>query len=537
MEDYYLVDAKQEYTSYLISTLAPSMYTGIKDLFEQSKKIKNGNSVFKNFQLLLSNIPNWSNHLLEKEVSDICKETGCDWLDNLITAVFVSHSKILTSVKVGNYKPKNKKIDLKIPDTSSFIHQCYIQAAREFYKNPMLLLDDHKIVRADEIMKNQHMIHSIIKESITTTIRRLLPFRNILSEYLTLNEGNNTIYIGNTSMGGSIVQPNTIPIQQIMPAPAPSVAPSLPPVKEPTIQEQVKPLKSENKSISVQTIANDDSSSESEEKESPMLGKELNLMDLPKPKNKKVVKSVKKIKQVEPVKEEGSLDSEMLHDFVDNIKEEFAGKEQSSLNLDNLSFLNVPNKDDKDHKDDKFNFNLDNLSLDSEKSYKEELVNSRGYTGKSQEKKITDMFNLDNLSLGIEKVDDNKELSNLFMNLNKDKTENRLVPYGNQVVPVSQVAQVKEQNETLDLEKITNILKEEGTIVNVPITKPAFPLNNIIPAIRDKSIDRSHKQASLNNIKKISIKYTSSAPKKKKVKKTTLLDKADDTDSSEMVFK
>ncbi len=147
MDDYYLVEAKQEYTSYLISTLTPSMFTGFRDVFEQSKKIMNGNSVFKNFQILLSNVPKWNNYMLEKEVADITKETGCDWLDNLITAVFVSHSKILTSVKVGNYRPKNKKIDLKIRDTVSFIHQCYVEAAREFYKNPMLFLDDTKIIR------------------------------------------------------------------------------------------------------------------------------------------------------------------------------------------------------------------------------------------------------------------------------------------------------------------------------------------------------------------------------------------------------
>jgi hypothetical protein len=165
MEDYYLVEAKQEYTGYLISTLTPSLYNGFRDIFEQSKKIPNGNSVFKNFQILLSNVPNWNNYMLDKEVSDITKETGCDWLDNLITAVFVSHSKILTSVKVGNYRPRNKKIDLKIPDTTSFIHQCYVQAAREFYKNPMLYLDDTTMVRPDEILKNQALAQSIIKES------------------------------------------------------------------------------------------------------------------------------------------------------------------------------------------------------------------------------------------------------------------------------------------------------------------------------------------------------------------------------------
>ncbi len=67
MEDYYLVEAKQEYTGYLVSTLTPSMYNGFKDIFEQSKKILNGNSVFKNFQILMSNVPNWNSYMLDKE--------------------------------------------------------------------------------------------------------------------------------------------------------------------------------------------------------------------------------------------------------------------------------------------------------------------------------------------------------------------------------------------------------------------------------------------------------------------------------------
>ena len=338
MEDYYLVDAKQEYTSYLIYTIAPSMYTGFKDIFQQSKHLTNGNSVFKNFQLLLNNVPQWNHYLLEKEVADITKETGCDWLDNLITAVFVSHSKILTSVKVGNYKPRNKKIDLKIPDTTSFIHQCYIQAAREFYKNPMLFLDDPKHIRPDEILKNQRSIDSIIKESITSTIRKLLPFRNILNEYLSLQEGVNTIYIGNSSMGpsmgGSIMQPTAV--QQILP----------PPVK----------IESESvvsKQVQVQPIVNGKQKEESvsEEEEMEVRGKELDLMMVQKKPNnisKPIPKAIPKlINKRMPVIEQ-SVDSEMVNNVVEDLKEEFEGKDQSSLDLDDLSFLQPHKAKEKD---------------------------------------------------------------------------------------------------------------------------------------------------------------------------------------------
>ena len=59
----------------------------------------------------------------------------CDWLDDLVTAVFLSHTKILTAIKSNK---KNNKINLKIPKIDHFIHKCYIESAREFWKNPFL---------------------------------------------------------------------------------------------------------------------------------------------------------------------------------------------------------------------------------------------------------------------------------------------------------------------------------------------------------------------------------------------------------------
>ena len=236
MEDY-LVEAKQEYTSYLISVLIPSLTTGFRDIFEQAKKIHNGNSVYKNFQLLLENVPHWNNYMLEKEVADIVRETGCSWLDDLLTAVFVSHSKILASVKVGNFRPKNRKIDLKIPDTPNFVHQCYIQAARDFYKNPMLFVDDTAVVRPDDILKNQQMIQTIVKEAICTTIRKLLPFKDILTQYLALDLSA-PIYIGGEAAATATA---TKPMAPPPPPPPPPLLLSLPSPPSPQPQPPPQP--------------------------------------------------------------------------------------------------------------------------------------------------------------------------------------------------------------------------------------------------------------------------------------------------------
>ena len=75
------------------------------------------------------------NVIIESETERIIKVTDCDWLDDLITAVFISHTKILTSIGSNT---SNTNIDLVIPKTIHFIHKCYINIAREM-ESPVLI--------------------------------------------------------------------------------------------------------------------------------------------------------------------------------------------------------------------------------------------------------------------------------------------------------------------------------------------------------------------------------------------------------------
>ena len=62
----------------------------------------------------------------------IKENSKCDWIEDLLTAVFVSHTKILTSIRRNN---DIQKINIKVPKLEIFIHKCYIDIARFFYKN------------------------------------------------------------------------------------------------------------------------------------------------------------------------------------------------------------------------------------------------------------------------------------------------------------------------------------------------------------------------------------------------------------------
>jgi hypothetical protein len=177
-----LVDAKTEYTKQLINILKMNIYFSINKLFFEAKLIcketNKENMVLNKFQELLSNIPNWNQDVINNEYEIIIKNSKCDWLEDLLTAVFVSHTRILTSINVNRNK---NKINLKIPKTTHFIHKCFVDVARNFWKNSYLF-DDR--LNNYELQKNRRECETIIEVSINETIRRELPVKHILKEYL-----------------------------------------------------------------------------------------------------------------------------------------------------------------------------------------------------------------------------------------------------------------------------------------------------------------------------------------------------------------
>jgi len=116
--------------------------------------------------------------VIEAETERIMKGSKCDWLDDLLTAVFISHTRILMSIGPNqNYN----KINVTIPKTTTFIHKSYINIAREVWKNPYLFNEQ---VPGHEYQRNMKQLEDMIKLTIEDTIRRQLPIKEILKEHL-----------------------------------------------------------------------------------------------------------------------------------------------------------------------------------------------------------------------------------------------------------------------------------------------------------------------------------------------------------------
>ena len=94
--------AKLEYTKQLVNILTHHMFDGIKSIYDESKTVHRTDptkSIIILFRIcFLEKVPSWSNEILETETNRIINLSNCDWIDDLLTAVFISHTKILTSI-------------------------------------------------------------------------------------------------------------------------------------------------------------------------------------------------------------------------------------------------------------------------------------------------------------------------------------------------------------------------------------------------------------------------------------------------------
>uniref|UniRef100_A0A6C0F5K5 Uncharacterized protein n=1 Tax=viral metagenome TaxID=1070528 RepID=A0A6C0F5K5_9ZZZZ len=174
-KDHVIVEAKSEYTKQLLTILTEPVYEKIMAIYEKTKEnTEKKNELLMNMQIELKKIPLWNQAQIDREVEKITRT--CDWIGDLIAAIFISNVKILTSVKIGKDK---KKIQITMPKTDNFIHKVYIKTANELYDNPYIFQQGN--TKCEFIR--------VIRDSIEDTIRTSLPFQNILQSYLgnTLN--------------------------------------------------------------------------------------------------------------------------------------------------------------------------------------------------------------------------------------------------------------------------------------------------------------------------------------------------------------
>jgi len=163
-----LVAAKEEYTKQLITTIQNGLYDVIKGIYNDSQKNNIRRVIsYSNFQKELKGVPNWTSFRLEEKLQYI--NSKFPYLMDLITAIFVSHVKILACVRL---KSDNKSVKIKVPNLNTFLHKIIINCCETIYYDPEI------------IESSKSVIFDIINTSIHDTIANQIPIEYILNEYL-----------------------------------------------------------------------------------------------------------------------------------------------------------------------------------------------------------------------------------------------------------------------------------------------------------------------------------------------------------------
>ena len=176
-----LTETRNEYTALLITKLTPLVIQGIYSIYNDACKLCEDNEehdkYLMTFQNFLARVPKWNQEIVKNETHRILKLSNCSYLEDLITCVHVSQLKILTHIRVGT---KQKKLEIDIPDLNSFIHNIYIDLARNVYKNVFLFEKVPSLQR----QKNINELSNMVSRSILNVIRNSMPLENIVKSYL-----------------------------------------------------------------------------------------------------------------------------------------------------------------------------------------------------------------------------------------------------------------------------------------------------------------------------------------------------------------
>lgn len=168
-----LVEAKKEYLGQLSNTMCEPMIDVFQEIYETAVRESKNRKPLVMFQKYLKEVPNWSNAMSKNHADNITDR--CSYFSDLLAAVFVACTKILSSVRL---KSDNQKISLKVPTNEVFIQTVYNNCAKDLYKDPYVYHEEQSEWVRDEKLKRR------FTTCIEETVQQLTPVQQILSTYM-----------------------------------------------------------------------------------------------------------------------------------------------------------------------------------------------------------------------------------------------------------------------------------------------------------------------------------------------------------------
>ena len=173
-------DARTEYTKQLCVFLVPAYFQFYVELLEKAKQamIHEPKRALWQFQNYLNEIHDWNMEKVVNEIHVIQVNSGCDYLEDLLTAVFIAHTKVLTAIRLSS---NNKKVEINIPKVEHFLFKVLCETSKLLWSSTYLFRDG---IPGMEKQQNYRNIENILHEGIIQAVRSLVPVKSILKDFV-----------------------------------------------------------------------------------------------------------------------------------------------------------------------------------------------------------------------------------------------------------------------------------------------------------------------------------------------------------------
>lgn len=219
-------DARAEYTKQLCVFLVPAYFQFFIDLLEKAKEAsaQEPKRALWQFQNYLNEIHDWNMEKVNHEIHTIHTNSGCDYLDDLLTAVFIAHTKVLTAIRLSANK---KKIEINVPKVEHFLFKVLCETSKLLWSSSYLFRDG---IPAIEKQQNYRAIEQIINEGILQAVRSLVPVKSILKDFVNMDATDAGEEDSDSESEEEMEKPEATPALVTLPDPA-STSPRTEPVE------------------------------------------------------------------------------------------------------------------------------------------------------------------------------------------------------------------------------------------------------------------------------------------------------------------
>lgn len=181
-----LIEIKHELNELVIDDISPSVFDGILEIYNRTKEMSNDTTIMKTFQKCMEKICLWDESKIKNVITIL--ENRLNSTERFLKLKNIVKTLLRLNTQIMNYQSINLDTELENTDKitfEDFIRKVYIESARKIWSQPYLFYE--KNLSSIEVKRNHLLVVSLIKESILSSIRKLIISKSTIDFILSNN--------------------------------------------------------------------------------------------------------------------------------------------------------------------------------------------------------------------------------------------------------------------------------------------------------------------------------------------------------------